>query len=91
MVNKTDEALAEIMKHAVTGHTPPDGFNRFCNDPAHALEIMQKHQVYFILPDFDTLHYGSHAAELHGWTVNAEDVKDHKATWQPNARSESFA
>ena len=34
-------ALQEVMKHAVAGHANTQGFNTFCNDPQHALDILR--------------------------------------------------
>lgn len=41
-MNTRDDLLREIMKHAVSGHTG-EGFNAFCNNPQHALEIINKY------------------------------------------------
>ena len=39
-----NELLKAIMKHAVTGHEGGKtgvGFNSYCNDPAHALDMIE--------------------------------------------------
>ncbi len=50
MNNKNiEDGLREVMKHAVAGHEYVTGFNSYCNDAEHALEIMKRNKVWLVV------------------------------------------